>query len=157
MSLSIISSILVTALGFLYTLSALTLPAASIGRPNEPKIFPAMLGFALLIMGAALIIKEIKNRPTTKEERENQKIRFGTSERQIALTLLNGLVYALLFNPAGYVISTIIFLMSELFIFDGFKVWKKALVISVLFTAIAYIIFDILLGIYLPKSPLGIF
>jgi putative tricarboxylic transport membrane protein len=157
MNLSIISSIFVTAIGCIYTFSTLTLPPAAIGRPNEPKIFPAMLGFALLLMGVALIIQEIHKLPKTKEERKAQNIKIGTSEKQIVLTLLNGLVYALLFNPIGYVFSTIIFLMSELFIFDGFKVWKKALAIALSFTILAYCIFDLLLGIYLPKSLIGIF
>jgi putative tricarboxylic transport membrane protein len=157
MSLSIISSIFVTALGCIYTFCALTLPPAAIGRPNEPKIFPTMLGVALLGMGIALLIEEIYKIPKRKEDRKAQKIKIGTSEKQIALTLLNGLLYALLFNPIGYVFSTIIFLMVELFIFDGFKVWKKALAVALSFTISAYCIFDILLGIYLPKSLIGIF
>jgi len=164
MSLSVISSVCVTAVGLIYTISALMLPAAAMGRPNEPKIFPALLGFSLIILGFALVIQEILNRKHQAQEtadgaeRSNgNNIKFGKSEKQIALTLLNGLVYSLLFNPIGYIISTILFLTCELFIFDGPKIWKKALLIAVIFSVVAYVIFDLLLGIYLPKSPLGIF
>ncbi len=164
MSLSVISSVCVTAVGLIYTISALMLPAAAMGRPNEPKIFPALLGFSLIILGFALVIQEIQNRKHQAQEtadgaeRSNgNNIKFGKSEKQIALTLLNGLVYSLLFNPIGYIISTILFLTCELFIFDGPKIWKKALLIAVIFSVVAYVIFDLLLGIYLPKSPLGIF
>lgn len=157
MTLSVLSSIFVTAIGLLYTLSAFTLPAAAMGRANEPKIFPAMLGITLLILGAVLLIQEIKNMPKTAEKKEEQKMKFGRSEKQIALTVLNGLVYAVLFNPIGYIFSTIIFLLGELFIFSGFKTWKKSLLVAVIFSAAAYLIFDTLLGIYLPKSFLGIF
>lgn len=164
MSLSVISSVCVTAVGLIYTISALMLPAAAMGRPNEPKIFPALLGFSLIILGFALVIQEILNRKHQAQEtadgaeRSNgNNIKFGKSEKQIALTLLNGLVYSLLFNPIGYIISTILFLTCELFIFDGPKIWKKALLIAIIFSVVAYVIFDLLLGIYLPKSPLGIF
>jgi putative tricarboxylic transport membrane protein len=157
MSLSILSSIFVTALGILYTVSTFSLPPAAMGRPDEPKIFPAMLGIALILMGTALIIQEIRKLPKAQADRNEQKIKFGKSEQQIALTILNGIVYAFLFNIAGYVFSTVIFLSVELFIFSGLGIWKKALAISALFSAAAYLIFDILLGIYLPKSFLGIF
>jgi putative tricarboxylic transport membrane protein len=156
MSLSILSSLFVTALGIIYTISTLALPPASIGRTYEPKIFPGMLGFSLVIMGAVLLIQEIQKRSAGKTD-ESDTMKFGTSERQIALTIVNGFVYALWFNTIGYVFSTIIFLLCELFIFDGFKVWKKAAVVAISFTTFAYCIFDLVLGIYLPPSPLGIF
>ncbi len=117
-----------------------------------------MLGFSLLILGFLLIFQEIHKRSAdSPKDTRTDRIKFGKNEKQIALTILNGFMYAVLFNPLGYVLSTIIFLMSELFIFDGFKVWKKAAVISIIFSAIAYTLFDPVLGIYLPKSPLGIF
>ena len=156
MTISLISSIFVTALGFLYSISALTLPAAAMGRPNEPKIFPLMLGILLVILGLVLIYQEIKEVKSIETSDSKHKINFGTSEKQIALTILNGVIYSLLFNPIGYVISTILFLMAELLIFSGFKTWKKSLLVAVIFSVTAYLIFDVLLGIYLPKSPLGL-
>lgn len=155
MSLSVLSSIFVTAIGFLYTITTFTLPAAAMGHPNEPKIFPALLGISLLILGVVLVIQEIKKLSNNTDKKEEMK--FGRCEKQIALTVANGFVYALLFNPIGYVFSTIIFLIAELFVFSGFKTWKKSLLVAVVFSAIAYAIFDVLLGIYLPKSFLGIF
>ncbi|MCR5288869.1 MAG: tripartite tricarboxylate transporter TctB family protein [Treponema sp.] len=152
MSLSVLSALFVTVLGLVYTLATFALPEAAMGRPNEPKIFPAILGILLIILGAILLIQVIMSE---KKEGKGEKLQFGQSEKQIALTIANGVVYSLLFNPIGYVPSTIIFVLMELFIFDGVKVWKKGLVISVLFSVIVYVIFDILLGIYLPPSPLG--
>ena len=140
-------------LGGVYTIATFMLPKAALGRPNEPKIFPAMLGILLIILGIILLIKEIYAQKATGEQ--SDKISFGKSEKQIALTIANGVLYALLFEPIGYVISTILFVLLELFIFDGFKVWKKGVIISVTFSVIIYVIFDRMLGIILPRSPLG--
>ena len=43
MSLSVISSFLLTVLGIVYAVATFMLPEAALGRPHEPKIFPAML------------------------------------------------------------------------------------------------------------------
>ncbi len=157
MSLSMVMSLVVTMIGVVYTASTLMLPAARIGNPTEPKVFPLMLGIALLILGTILIVQEIKRLPKTDEEKAKAKatLSFGDAEKRIALTLLNGIIYALLFNRAGYVFSTIIFLEAELTIFRGFRKWANSLIISVSFALIAYLLFDIGLGIYLPSSPLG--
>lgn len=158
MNISLLSALVVELIGFIYTFSALTLPSATIGRSYEPKIFPALLGICLLILGGVLIIQEIlAMKKKTKEENSDNNMKFGDSEKKIAITVLNGVVYALLFNPIGYVFSTILFLMVELLTFGGKKALKKSILIAVLFSAIAYLIFDVGLGIYLPKSFLGIF
>ncbi|MBR7064551.1 MAG: tripartite tricarboxylate transporter TctB family protein [Treponema sp.] len=153
MTLSVLSSLFVTLVGIVYTVATFLLPEAALGRPNEPKIFPAILGILLCVLGFILLAKEFYAQKKSNEK--NVKYSFGQSERQIAFTLLNGVLYAILFAPIGYVFSTIIFVLIELFIFDGFKIWKKGLLISVIFSLIIYIIFDRMLGIILPRSPLG--
>jgi len=156
MSLSMIMSCLMTLIGVIYLGSTLTLPSAKIGNPQEPKIFPGILGVAMVVLGAILIFQELKRRPVTDEEKAKSKLQFGATEMAIVFTVLNGALYTLLFNHIGYVFSTIVFLELQLIIFRGKKTWLNSLLISVVFSVCAFLLFDTALGIYLPTSALGI-
>lgn len=154
MNASMIMSVVVTMIGFVYTLTTFLLPDARIGITYEPKIFPAILGISLLLLGTVLIVQEI--RLLAKDKEHLTKVSFiGEEQKNILFTLLNGFLYAVLFDRIGYVFATFIFLNIQLFIFRGKKTWKSTLVISVIFSVVAFILFNTLMGVYLPKSPLG--
>lgn len=154
MNASMIMSVVVTMIGFVYTFSAFLLPDAKIGVPYEPKIFPAILGVCLLLLGTVLIVQEI--RLLTKSKETATKASFiGEEQKNILFTLLNGFLYAVLFDRIGYVLSTFIFLNIQLFIFRGKKTWKSTLLISFIFSVVAFLLFNTMMGVYLPKSPLG--
>lgn len=154
MTINLVSSIITIAVGLTYMIMAFNFPDATIGRPLEPKIFPIMLGIVLTILGLALLIEELiknsKNKDTNKEK-ETIKLSFGNNGKKIAITVVNAIVYAILFNILGYILSTIIFLEVELLIFGGLKSWKVSTIVSVLFSVIAFLIFNTFLGLYLPK------
>lgn len=154
MNVSMIMSVIVTMVGFVYTLSTFLLPDARIGIAYEPKIFPGILGISLLILGAILMVQEIRLHAKSKDGAA--KFSFGGEEQKnILFTILNGLLYALLFDRIGYVFATFIFMSIQLFIFRGKKTWKGTLLISLIFSAVAFALFNTLMGVYLPKSPLG--
>ena len=150
MTINLVSSIITIAVGLTYMIMAFNFPDATVGRPMEPKIFPIMLGIALTILGLALLIQELMKNSKNKEK-ETIKLSFGNNGKKIAITVVNAIVYAILFNILGYILSTIIFLEVELLIFGGLKSWKVSTIVSVLFSVIAFIIFNTFLGLYLPK------
>lgn len=150
MTINLVSSIITIVIGLTYAIMALNFPNATVGRPLEPKIFPVILGIAMTILGFALLIDElIKN--SKSKDKETIKLSFGNNGKKIAITVINAIAYALLFNILGYVLSTIIFLEVELLIFGGLKSWKISTIVSVIFSIIAFLIFNTLLGLYLPK------
>ena len=150
MTINLVTSIITIAVGLTYMIIALNFPNATVGRPLEPKIFPVILGIAMTILGFALLIDElIKN--SKSKDKETIKLSFGNNGKKIAITVINAIAYALLFNILGYVLSTIIFLEVELLIFGGLKSWKISTIVSVIFSIIAFLIFNTLLGLYLPK------
>lgn len=61
--------------------------------------------------------------------------------------------YAALFNPLGYLIATPLFLMAALAVMDQRR-WGINLVIAVLFTGLAYLVFSRGLGVRMPHGPL---
>ena len=164
MNISIISSILSLFIGIIYTVLALALPKASIGSPHEPKIFPMGLGIILIIISFILLIQELfkqnkQKREIEQDKQENskdrKKFKLDNDVIKILLTSLFALIYALLFNRLGYVISTVIFLQSVLWLFNGFKdkKWILNTIISVVFGVSVYILFSVILGVYLPPFP----
>ena len=107
------------------------------------------------------IIFDLEDAVALKEKedaRELLSVEFslGNNGKKIAITVVNSIFYAILFNIIGYVFSTIIFLEIELLIFGGIKALKISTIVAIVFSIIAYLIFNVFLGIYLPKSPLGI-
>ena len=154
MNVSMIMSVVVTMIGFIYTFSTFLLPDARIGVAYEPKIFPAILGISLLVLGTFLVVQEI--RLLAKNKDHQTKVSFiGEEQKNILFTLFNGFLYAVLFDRIGYVFATFIFLNIQLFIFRGKKTWKSTLLISIIFSVVAFLLFNTLMGVYLPKSPLG--
>ncbi|MBR6026134.1 MAG: tripartite tricarboxylate transporter TctB family protein [Neisseriaceae bacterium] len=154
MSLSVISSFLLTVLGIVYALATFTMSNAPFGRAYEPKIFPAILAFFLIVCGAILFVKELKEHLEKKQNEDTGSI----SKQyliQILLTIANGVIYTLIFNKIGYVFSTIIFLILQFLIFGGVKNLKYGVIVAVVFAVAVYYIFNGLLGISLPKSALG--
>lgn len=159
MYFSLIVTAIVTLVGVCYTIATFLLPAAKIGNPVAPKVFPMILSVSLLVIGISLLVSEIQKLPRDKEGKANAmaefRNQFGKAEFSIVLTALNSIVYALLFNRIGYVFSTIIFLEAQLMVFRGWKTWRNSLLIAVVFAVVVYLLFDYGLGIFLPASFLG--
>ena len=142
-------------LGAVYTTASFLLEDASIGRAHEPKIFPAALGILLCALGIMLIVQQlIKNRKQAGiTGKDAVKFQFDEYIKKIVFTVINGLVYALLFARVGYVIATTIFLGAELLLFSGLKKLKISLIIAVTFSLFIYILFSKVFGVYLPVTP----
>ena len=128
------------------------LPAAAVGRPHEPKIFPMMMGAALIILSLSLLIREFR---AQKENSSEKKVMLHKEAgfNKILMTCLFSIVYALIFDKAGYVLSTVIFLELELMLFNGIKNWKINTTVALVFSLFIYIVFSKILGVYLPITP----
>ena len=151
MKLSIVPSLLFLLLGLIYTTATLLLPDASVGRPFEPKIFPLMLGIAMIVLSLGLLAREVR----TEEEKSQSAEPFYREAgfTKILLTCLFSVIYALVFDKIGYVLSTVLFLELELLLFNGPKNWKINTTVAFAFSLFIYIVFSKLLGVYLPLTP----
>ncbi len=152
-SLSILPSLLFLALGIIYTTATALLPDASVGRPFEPKIFPLMLGVLLIILSLSLLIKELISLREKKSSGDAEPFYREPGFKKILLTCGFSVMYALLFDRLGYVLSTILFLELELMLFNSLKNWKINTIVSVVFSLFIYIVFSKVLGVYLPLTP----
>lgn len=160
MNLNRITGIVITAFGVIYTVLSYNLPRAVIGKPMDPVIFPLILGIGMTLCGILLLLEKGKQKegaPKVKEAKEAKKFTLkGMTQdtKLIIFTCATGILYGLLFEPLGYVLSTIIFMGSLLFaVNDGIKKWKTNVLVAVGFSLCIYVLFYHFLGIPLPMMP----
>lgn len=151
MNLSALTGIIATLIGAFYTLTAFGFKDASIGNPLAPKIMPLGLGVLMMVFGILLTLIELKKGGLIKAGQP--LIKDPETLRVTALLSAACILYAVIFEKAGYVISTIIFLELVMFVFGGFKDWKLNTVVAVCFSVSVYVVFSKLLGITLPVMP----
>lgn len=139
------TGIIALVLGIAYLVALIHIPAASIGSPYAPIYFPAMLGVAMVILG---ILQLIKDKKITVSQYTSDK-----TFPLIIKTCVTIVIYALIFNPFGYVISTTIFMFMMCYIFNGKEKLVRSMVVSILFSVLIYVAFSKFLAVYLPVMP----
>jgi len=135
-------------LGLCIVVGSLLLPKALFGDPDGPKYFPLLVGAVMAVMSLVDFGMEWKKR------RENQglsaRLKAGRAPRLLIGSILISLVYSFIFEKAGFLVSTILFLGAELFLVNGRRKWLANILVAVLFTLALWYAFARLLGINLP-------
>lgn len=134
--------------GAVYSLQAFQLPRAMIGSPMAPLYFPLGLGSLMIILGLLLVIKELlaKTKGSLKKRKELDpgyaKLIIGTSVICI--------IYAMVLDHIGFIISTLFMLGGILFLVNGRQAWKINSVVTLVFTLGVWYLFNHILDITLP-------
>ena len=112
----------------------------------SPYLFPLIISFFLLILSISIITQGLKDE---SEKKEKSKI-------DIKSLLIFGLIcilYLLVFNFLGFVLSTIILLVL-LMILLGERRWWFILLVSVISSLVIYLLFAKYLSVMLPKGKI---
>lgn len=147
-----VTGLVTAAIGLTYSLMSYLGPRARMGNPMDPLYFPFALGFLMTVFGFVLFARSDKNNMI--ENLKDLKNISGAEKKvsqMIFITCLCGGLYAFIFEHAGFVISTILFLLGILFMTNGKKIVTNV-VVSVLFSVGIFILFNHGLGIPLPKA-----
>lgn len=148
-----ITGIVVSVVGVIYLVTSLLLPKAAIGNAMDPLYFPIGLGVLLTGIGLILFIKSDKSQikhgiqsmfSKTAKDRE--------VSRMVRWTCITAVLYGLMFEHLGFVISTFAFMMSILFLTNGKKLLVNTLVAGI-FSLGIFALFNYALGIPLPGLP----
>jgi putative tricarboxylic transport membrane protein len=139
---------MIGALVYLY--ADAQLPSVAIGDPLGPKVFPALVGLGLLASGLLLLLETRRKRaavakapPADPEERRHRVI--------LVVMALWTVAYYTAFEPVGYIISTVVYLLGLLAYFNrGRHVANIAIAVG--FTGVAYAIFSKFLGVAMPQG-----
>ena len=155
MNKNLLSGLASTLLGLIYTIQAYQLPKASIGNEWAPIYFPLGLGVLMLLFGFILIILGLREVKSERggAEKGKRKLEFTYTAKLITYVSILSILYALLFDRIGYLLSTIFFMGAILMVVNGLNKWKVNVLISVGFSLAIYILFSKLLGIILPPMP----
>ena len=112
----------------------------------SPYLFPLIISFFLLILSISIIMQGLKDE---SEKKEKSKI-------DIMSLLIFGLVcilYLLVFNFLGFVLSTIILLVLLMMLL-GERRWWFILLVSVISSLVIYLLFAKYLSVMLPKGKI---
>lgn len=152
LNFQVIANLFFLALGLAYGLGALMLPPAAFGDPAAPKIYPLIIAGGLVVLSLALFAIELRKQKAGTAE-EKFVFKLNHEGKMVAFVSIACVLYALLFNPLGYVLATFLFIEAVmLFITKG----KKVLVPTfwaVGFSVGIYYLFGHVFGITLPALP----
>lgn len=149
-----------SVLGVVYLYMTFRLPDVSIGDPLGPRLFPLIVGIGAVISGAVLLAKEIRAGKTRSaqapkgEDAPDYSSRKGTY-RKIGLTLLAGIIFGLLLDQVGYLISSFVFMMTLMCLVNKLKRLAENIVIALGFSVVTYVVFAILFKVSLPRGILA--
>ena len=140
---------LVLAAVYFYATSLI--PSLEIGDPLGPKAFPIMLGI-ILVLAALLLAVEIfrAKAPPPGEPVVHDYRHLWLMGAVIVWTAF----YFWVFERAGYITSTIVYLLALTIVFNRDK-WVANILTSVFFALGSYVLFDKILGVVLPAGLFG--
>ena len=140
---------LLAAAVYLYATSQI--PTLEIGDPLGPKAFPILLGIVLIAAAILLFIETLKadRAPAAGVPRESRRYLWLIG----GVTLWTALYFGV-FDRAGYLVSTTVYLLVLTAVFNRGK-WTANVLTSVLWSAGSYVLFVKVLGVVLPVGILG--
>ncbi|WP_412549527.1 tripartite tricarboxylate transporter TctB family protein [Staphylococcus pseudintermedius] len=144
----LIAPIVCFVVGVIYLLLSLNLPISRIGDPQSPKYFPILIASLLIVMSIIYFFQMLRD----KNVSFNEFKAFLTPLvlNRIGLTCLFILIYTIIFERIGFLISTVLFLAAVMFLVNGFQHWLKNLIVAIVFSGVAWYTFAQLLDVSLP-------
>jgi len=135
-----------------YFYATTLIPSLQIGDPLGPKAFPRLLGVCLLI-GAGLLFLEMWTDRKAAAPRTASAVKLDPRPLWIlAMVAVWTAAYYLVFEKAGYILATSVYLIALMAWFNRGK-WIANVVSAVLFSILSYVMF-LKLDVRLPQGIL---
>ncbi len=141
------AALLLTAV---YLYATTKIPTLDIGDPLGPKAFPILLGIVMIAAAIMLFIETSKAGPVTAKE--------APAESRRHLWMIGGVtawtaLYFGVFDAAGYLVATVVYLFAMMAVFNRGK-WLANVLTTVLWAVGSYVLFVKILGVSLPAGLL---
>jgi len=143
--------------GLVYLYADSKLLLVKIGDPLGPRIFPAIIGVGVIVSGLLLMVETRKRHAAGAQKAETAAAAHPREQQRPGILigmLVWTVLYYLAFEPVGYIVSTVIFLLGLLAVFNRGRHLTN-LAVALGFTAVAYTIFDRLLAVPMPEGILS--
>jgi len=145
--------IVVAVCGLIYLLASYLLPRSTVGAALSPSYFPFLLGGVLTVLGVLLFLQsDMSSSKQAIKDLKKMSEKEKANTKLIAITCVASIMYGVIFNTLGFVISTFIFIEFMLYLTNRKEMLKNTIV-SICFSIIIYILFSTFLGIILPPVP----
>ncbi len=141
-------------LAAVYFYATSQIPSLEIGDPLGPKAFPILLGVILLFACALLAVEIIRAKPQPAAEKSTVDPESVRHLWQIGGVVVWTSFYFWMFDRAGYITSTAVYLLALTITFNRGK-WVANILTSILFTIGSYVLFAKVLGVVLPAGLLS--
>jgi putative tricarboxylic transport membrane protein len=151
--MTIATAVVTITVALTYLVLTLRIPDAPIGDAAEPRIFPLMIGVTLAALGLALLVRGMRERARNSSRQSRRRFGMPPEALKIAALASLGVAYGLAFSLLGYVVSTTLFMLSTLAVFDRPGRWGTKAGIAVIFSLFIYVLFAKILGVILPPMP----
>ncbi|MFZ5823506.1 MAG: tripartite tricarboxylate transporter TctB family protein [Bacillota bacterium] len=139
------TALAVIAAGAVYLIGALWIQDAPTGNPWGARLMPVLVGAILVLLGAVLL---------WQSRRAAASGPVWGGGRPLAMVVGIVFLYAMLFEPLGYLVATAAGLLALLAVYNPGRLLFNAAV-AVAFSGFSYVLFHTLLGVYLPKGIFG--
>lgn len=148
----LIPGIVWMVLGISISIYSKTLKLGKLASPG-PGLMPFLLGLTLSIFSVLVVARSLLSAQKEKGLHE-EGIWFQVDIKKIVLVTGSLIMYALLLEKIGFVITTLVILLI-LFRAVGSQKWSSVLVSSILTVLFTYLVFVIILKVELPYGFLG--
>lgn len=140
-------------LGVIYFFATQNLPESAVADPIGPRAFPFIVSAGMVIVGLVLALK----REDLTEKNRAVIFNLATEKelmRDIGFTCVAGIIFGLILEPVGYLISAFLFMTAMMFITNGRRIAYN-LSIGLTFALTTYGLFFGLLDVSLPRGILA--
>ncbi|MDF2522676.1 MAG: Tripartite tricarboxylate transporter TctB family [Clostridiales bacterium] len=117
--------------------------------PDETKGYPTFLLVACAVINTVILVSYIPKLRSEEAPEKNPEL-LGMLKRVIVYIFVLGL-YIFLIEKISYILSTLLFTIASLQIM-GHKSWKMKIILPVILTVSAYIVFSKGLSISMPSG-----
>jgi len=116
-----------------------------------PGFYPFVVGLTLLLFSFILLFSSI----FLEKEGFTEKTEEKSNKKNILLIVFLLLLYAIVYEYLGFIVSTLLFIICILKIIER-KRWLVAISFAIFTAAFSYVLFNLWLNANLPKGILGI-
>ncbi len=151
MTKDMIAGLVSLILGALYLLYTFLLPRITISDPVGPYLFPEIISIGAIMCGIILICMDLRKKHKAKMSLNEI---FGNKDvvYRIIFTTLAGIIYGVILEPLGYLISTVIFMILVMTIINGINRIIENIGVSIAFSVATYLLFGIFLKLSIPRG-----
>lgn len=146
----------ILVLAGVYFWATAQIPTLEIGDPLGPKAFPRLLGIGLLVTAAMLLGEMIRDRKSAQSPKAAapSEVKEEGKSSVVVMAVVATMIFFVLFEPVGYVITTTLYLLAMTYIFHKKGRWLVNGLTSVIYGVGSYLAFTKLLGVNLPAGIL---